>query len=756
MPRLSLFPATRAAVAATAALAVLALAGPAAAAAPAPAAVPRWLHRPHQVLLGPAVPAPRLATTTQVSGAAIVYAESSALGIGLDVRLAGTGETFQVLPPQSASDYQDPVLSADGRRVAYTQVPPTGSGPAQVHVVNVDGTGDTAVLATATDQCTPDFKPRFDPSGAPLAPQYLLFTDDCNPSGAPSLSLVDLAAGTRTTLATNAAVGRFSPDGTRLGYVNTTNGVLTLAAADGSGAAGLGVSGTYPTISADNTRVLYEYGKYGLGADGLGVVNANGTGNRTLPTTTSTRLDATSPSWSDDGTEIFYSSAPWDSGLDRPAGNYEIYSVSAGGQYVANLTRTSAVDEYPARYATSPVPPAQPPAATYTPLAEPVRVLDTRPAYQRGSCRGAGATGLGPAASCQLVVADGTNVPAQASAVVLNLTGISPTAATYLKVFPSSAGGQPQVSNLNLNAGQVAAVQVQVAVGAGGAITVFNAAGEVHLAVDVAGYFTDLSGPPATGTYHPVAPVRIMDTRPGGYRIGNCGTLLAGATCTLDVTNRAVVPAAATAVVLNVTGIAPTLATWVKAFPAGATEPTVSMLNLASREVRANLTTVGVGGGHSVSFTTGYGRVDLAVDVAGYYTADGSGTTFHPVAPLRVLDTRYGVKTSAGQVAPLGRAGTLTALVGGSVTTSAGAVALPSGVRAVVLGVTGVGATGPTYLSVYPSDAAQRPVVSNLNLTRGAVVPNLAIVSAPPAGTLRIYNANGTTYAVVDLFGYYS
>src|SRR5688572_7764071 len=57
------------------------------------------------------------------------------------------------------------------------------------------------------------------------------------------------------------------------------------------------------------------------------------------------------------------------------------------------------------------------------------------------------------------------------------------------------------------------------------------------------------------------SPVRVLDTRTGGGAVGADGTV------TLNLAAR--VPASATAVVLNVTAVAPTALTYVTVYPGG-------------------------------------------------------------------------------------------------------------------------------------------------------------------------------------------
>jgi parallel beta-helix repeat protein len=115
--------------------------------------------------------------------------------------------------------------------------------------------------------------------------------------------------------------------------------------------------------------------------------------------------------------------------------------------------------------------------APFTPLA-PSRLLDTRE----------GSASVGSGESRSLHVAGVGGVPADATAVVLNVTVADGTADSYLTVFPGGTA-RPAVSNLNFGAGGIIQNQVIVPVGADGTIDFFNHLGNVDVIADVFGYF---------------------------------------------------------------------------------------------------------------------------------------------------------------------------------------------------------------------------------------------------------------------------
>jgi hypothetical protein len=80
---------------------------------------------------------------------------------------------------------------------------------------------------------------------------------------------------------------------------------------------------------------------------------------------------------------------------------------------------------------------------------------------------------------------------------------------------------------------------------------------------------------------------------------------------------------------------------------------------------------------------------------------------------------------------------------------------LPAGTTAVALNVTAVNPSASSYLTVYPA-GAPRPVTSNLNFTKGQIIPNMVIAAVGPGGTVMFYNGAGTVDVIADLSGYFT
>lgn len=368
--------------------------------------------------------------------------------------------------------------------------------------------------------------------------------------------------------------------------------------------------------------------------------------------------------------------------------------------------------------------PTDPPASTYTSVS-PVRVLDTRNGTGTGSTNP-----VGPGSTIVLDLA--SRVPATATAVVLNVTGVSPTANTFVTVFPSGIA-RPATSNLNLTPSDIRPIQVTVALGTNRTVSLYNNAGNTHLVADLAGYYATSAGAKFTA----LPPNRVLDTRQTGNPPGTGGTVV------LNLADR--IPASATAVTFNLTATSPTNATYVTAFPTGTPVPTASNLNLTAGDTRANLVTVTVGANRQVTLYNNVGSTQLIADLTGFYTAD-YGAAFYPLTPSRVLDTRNGTGTE-GLTLPFGeaevRAVDLTASD------------LPATATGVVLNVTGVGATGNTFVTAWPVYENQ-PLASTLNLSTGQTVPNAAVVSLGRAPGFNLYNNVGEVHLVADLAGVFA
>ncbi len=251
----------------------------------------------------------------------------------------------------------------------------------------------------------------------------------------------------------------------------------------------------------------------------------------------------------------------------------------------------------------------------------PTRLLDTRPSR------------VSPTGTYTLTVAGRAGVPANAAAVVLNVTAVSPTAAGNISVYPYGTH-RPQASNLNFGPGQTVANLVTVPLNSGAVTLANNSAGTTQLLADVQGYYVG-GTPSVSGSYHPLNPQRLLDTRSQGGAVPATGVrvvVFGGSTG---------VPTNAAAVVLNVTAVSPTRSGNVSVYPY-ATRSSASNLNFVAGQTVPNLVTVPLNGGAVSLANNSSGSTQLLVDLEGFYLP-GTGTmagTFVAVAPTRLLDTR--------------------------------------------------------------------------------------------------------------------
>ncbi|MGW6980764.1 hypothetical protein ACWGE1_15155 [Streptomyces sp. NPDC054932] len=245
------------------------------------------------------------------------------------------------------------------------------------------------------------------------------------------------------------------------------------------------------------------------------------------------------------------------------------------------------------------------PGSALTPLT-PSRFLDTREGVGAPKAR------VGAGGVVTLQVAGVKGVPATGvTAVVMNVTAVSPTEAGFVTVYPNGQA-VPGVSNLNFTAGQIVPNLVTVPV-VNGKVDLRNHAGSVDLVADVTGYYS------ATGsTFAAAPPVRLLDTRTAiGGHPAPAGS---GETVNLKVAGVEGVPATGvTAVVLNVTVTAPASDSFLIVYPHGVARPNVSNLNFRSGQTISNLVVVPVIDGR-VSFYSPYGPVDVIADLNGYFT----------------------------------------------------------------------------------------------------------------------------------------
>jgi hypothetical protein len=356
----------------------------------------------------------------------------------------------------------------------------------------------------------------------------------------------------------------------------------------------------------------------------------------------------------------------------------------------------------------------------------PARILDSR--------RGLGvASALTARQTVNLVVAGQVGVPANATAVVLNLTIAGAREPGYVTAFPSGQA-QPNASVINVERpGQTIANLVTVPLGAGGAVQLFSF-GATDLIADVQGYYVAASTSRA-GRLQPLGPTRILDTR-GGTPLG------AGGELELNVAQLAGLVGDTDSAALKVTVTdAPAAGYWT-VYPADTARPDASNVNVErAGSTIANQVIVRLTGGRIRIFSEVGGHV--IVDIVGSFTGasapDAADGLFVPVTPDRLLDTRSGFSRP-----------NVRRTVEVPVASRAGVPA--NGVAAVVVNATFTDAA-PGFGSIWPA-RAYRPNASSINTsTPGQTIASHVITPVSAAG-FAVYTSDGANM-LLDISGWY-
>ncbi|MBV9222955.1 MAG: choice-of-anchor D domain-containing protein [Acidobacteriaceae bacterium] len=267
--------------------------------------------------------------------------------------------------------------------------------------------------------------------------------------------------------------------------------------------------------------------------------------------------------------------------------------------------------------------------------------------------------------------------------------------------------------------------------------------GASPLTVNLSG--VGVSGPVSGLTFVPVTPCRIADTRSINGPLGG-PEMRAQATRDFDIPSSACgIPSTAVAYSLNVTAVPDGKLDWLTIWPAGQSRPLVSTLNSDGR-VKANAAIVSAGTNGAVSvYVTD--ATHIILDVNGYFVPAGTpyGLAFYPLPPCRVADTREAAGLLGGPY--------LSGEVNRSFPIQSSSCNIPSTAQAYSLNITALPHGPLRYLSMWPA-GQDRPVVSTLNATSGAVTANAAIVPAGTNGDISFY-ATSDADLIIDINGYF-
>jgi len=214
----------------------------------------------------------------------------------------------------------------------------------------------------------------------------------------------------------------------------------------------------------------------------------------------------------------------------------------------------------------------------------PARLLDTRPGQTTidGQSQGTGTAATGATTVVQITGRAG--IPADATAVAVNLTLTNTTAQMFATIWPCDTA-RPEASNINAAAGTTIANSAIAKLASDGTICIYTHQA-TDLIIDAAGWFTNISD------YNPLTPARLLDTRPGATTIdgqsAGVGLRPAGTTTTLQITNRGGAPDQVATVVVNVTATQTVNPGFITVYPCDQTRPNASNLNYGVSTTVAN------------------------------------------------------------------------------------------------------------------------------------------------------------------------
>lgn len=412
-------------------------------------------------------------------------------------------------------------------------------------------------------------------------------------------------------------------------------------------------------------------------------------------------------------------------------------NVSGTNPYTVTLTVTDSQSRQSSKSKTVQVTgDTHSPALNYFTVA-PCRVLDTRNTWvlANAQSRVVSITGL-------------CGIPSTAKAVSFNATVISPTGSGKIRLYPGDVSTPTLwASSINFapaTSPRANSTVIPLATNGAGTLGIYpevsGSPGEVHLVLDVQGYFsTDTS--PASGAQGPLGfqtlpPCRMADTRPSS-------PLVAGTAQTFTAQGVCGVPAGAGAVSLHVGVPGPAYTGYIVLYPSNIFVPGVSTINFTSGMgnprngawVALSPTTPDFAALYSWTAGT---SVHTYFDVNGYFKSDAP-LKYYPITPCRAVES-----------ATFASSATYTFQIQGN-------CGVPVGAKAAFVRLVVNTSSTVANLTVYPSD---QPLPSISTLKIDANEPGLSMGTVIPLSTLpddiaaRLVTGS-TSILSIDVFGYF-
>lgn len=151
--------------------------------------------------------------------------------------------------------------------------------------------------------------------------------------------------------------------------------------------------------------------------------------------------------------------------------------------------------------------------------------------------------------------------------------------------------------------------------------------------------------------------------------------------------------------------------------------------------------------GAAVAVSLGAGGIGLVGA-----TSPADAVAYVPVEPCRLADTRAGEFNVGPRNTPISTDETLGVQATGD---NGECTGIPTSATGLQLNVTALGATDPTFLTIWGS--GDRPNASHLNPSPGQPpTPNAVTTGLTAGGAINVYNLNGTVEVLLDIVGYYT
>ncbi len=161
-------------------------------------------------------------------------------------------------------------------------------------------------------------------------------------------------------------------------------------------------------------------------------------------------------------------------------------------------------------------------------------------------------------------------------------------------------------------------------------VAAIAAVGTIAVGTGIGVNLADAAGTGTASAFVPIVPCRLVDTRPTDNVGERNGALNPGETLTLNVVGthgNCNIPAGATGIASNVTVTNPTAPSFLTVYPADAAKPNSSNLNwTATSSPTPNQVTVGLSAGGAINVWNYDGRIDVIIDIVGYYQPSTAGS----------------------------------------------------------------------------------------------------------------------------------